>query len=278
MKSDIARLLLLVTAFAPLAPAAVVFTPAPDGAPPWPVEDVYTMADDGTNVRALTNDGHSHDPAWSPDGKRILFVHDAALQASNSESDSHHPVELYVMDRNGANRRLIRRRTPVIYSAAWSPDGKMLAVNTIMDVSANRAGLVILSADGSGQPRPVVENAYTAAWSPDGNKIAVSIEQPRGRWSIHVLSPDGSGDVASPIRQSQRETQPGRPAGTDRVRRISRQRWEATDFRDECGWQPAPSNHFRSQLVLQPSFLVARWTSLRVLLRFGIGPLWQGNL
>jgi TolB protein len=204
-----AILAVIVVAFAQPAAAAIVFTHAPDGGPFLPIEDIYTMADDGTNVRALTSDGHSHDPAWSPDGKRILFVHDAALQAtpasaSKKESDSHRPVELYVMDRDGGNRHLIRRMEPVIYSAAWSPDGKMLAVNAITDDAAKsaqstgepaRSGLFLLNANGSGQPQLIFRNAFTPAWSPDGSKLAVSVEQPRGIWSLHVLNRDGSGDA-----------------------------------------------------------------------------------
>ena len=52
----------------------IVFTHAPDGGPPWPVEDIYSMSGNGTHRKALTNDGHSHDPAWSPDGRRIVFI------------------------------------------------------------------------------------------------------------------------------------------------------------------------------------------------------------
>jgi Tol biopolymer transport system component len=64
----------------PQSAGTIVFVHAPNGGPPWPVEDIYTMDAGGRNVKALTHDGHSSNPAWSPDGKRILFVHDAALQ------------------------------------------------------------------------------------------------------------------------------------------------------------------------------------------------------
>jgi hypothetical protein len=91
----------LILAVAMLAPgqqesATVVFTHAPDGGPPWPVEDIYAMDADGANVRALTRDGHNHNPAWSPDGQHVLYVHDAALQKpmpnERSEFASHHPI------------------------------------------------------------------------------------------------------------------------------------------------------------------------------------------
>jgi Tol biopolymer transport system component len=109
MKSRLLLLLILALVASGQAQknaGTIVFIHAPDGGPPWPVEDVYAMDADGTNVRALTNDGHSHHPIWSPDGKRLLFVHDSSLetQASPREQkqyESHHPVELYLMDRDG---------------------------------------------------------------------------------------------------------------------------------------------------------------------------------
>lgn len=187
--------------------ATIVFIHAPDGGPPWPVEDIYAMNADGTNVRALTNDGHSHRPVWSPDGKRILFVHDSALQTSaapreEKQYESHHPVELYVMDRDGGNSYLLRRFEPVIHSVAWAPDGKTLAISGTRETSVDRsqpgqrqAGLFLVPADGQGELRFLRSNAWTPCWSPDGRKLAFSVELPRGQWALHVTNADGSNDV-----------------------------------------------------------------------------------
>ena len=47
----------------------------------------------GENPRKLTkNPGVDHDPAWSPDGKRIAY---------SSERDRN--TDIYVMDTNGRN-------------------------------------------------------------------------------------------------------------------------------------------------------------------------------
>ncbi|MGH9665504.1 MAG: TolB family protein, partial [Bryobacteraceae bacterium] len=83
----------------------IAYEHAPDGQAPWPVIDIYSSAADGTNVKALTRDGHSHSPSWSPDGRRILFIHDAALRTKpayreSKKFESYHSVELYVMDRD----------------------------------------------------------------------------------------------------------------------------------------------------------------------------------
>jgi Tol biopolymer transport system component len=194
----------------------IVYMHAPDGSPPWPVTDIYSINTDGSNVKALTRDGHSHNPSWSPDGRRILFIHDSTLSAKppyreQNGFESYHPIELYVMDADGGNRHLIRRLEPVIFSAAWSPDGKTLAITCIPEARANRpqptdepmpAGLFLLRSDGRGKLRLLFPNAFTPSWSPDGKKLAFSVDQPRGQWAVHVANSDGSGDVqlTSPSR------------------------------------------------------------------------------
>ena len=194
----------------------IVYTHAPDASAPWPVNDIYSMAADGGNVKALTNDGHSHNAVWSPDGRRILFIHDSALETKPAYREqkgfeSYHPIELQVMDKDGRNRHLLRRLEPVIYSAAWSPDGKTVAVNCITEPLAKlphpadepvRAGLFLLPANGQGEPQLLFRGAFTPAWSPDGKKLAFSVENPRGMWAVHVANADGSHDVqlTDPIR------------------------------------------------------------------------------
>lgn len=187
----------------------VVYEHAPDGGEPWPVIDIYSMAGDGSNVKALTNDGHSHNPSWSPDGRHILFIHDSTPRTKpayreQKGSESYHSVELYVMNADGSNRKLLRRLEPVIYGAAWSPDGKTLAIACIPEAWANiprpadepmRAGLFLLPANGQGDLRLVLPNAFSPSWSPDGKKLAFSVDHPRGRWAIHVANSDGSHDV-----------------------------------------------------------------------------------
>jgi Tol biopolymer transport system component len=208
-------LLAMTALFQPSASAqqqsvgTIVYMRTPEGSAGWPVTDIYSVAGDGSNAKALTNDGHSHNAVWSPDGRRILFIHDSALETKPAYREqqgfeSYHPVELQVMDKDGRNRHLLRRIEPVIYDAAWSPDGKTLAITSITEALANlphaadepvRAGLFLLPANGQGELRLLFRSAFTPAWSPDGKKLAFSVENPRGMWAIHVANSDGSHDV-----------------------------------------------------------------------------------
>lgn len=166
-----------------VAAGVIAYTHARDGEAPWPAQDVFTVREDGTEVRRLTSDGRSFNPSWSPDGKRVLFISEVKQR----------PVELSVMDADGRNRRVLRVIEPVIYSAAWSPDGRFIAVSALQ---GSRMGLYLLPASGEGELRPVAESGWQPSWSPDGKKLAFSVERPRGRWAIHTANVDGSGDVA----------------------------------------------------------------------------------
>lgn len=235
--------------------STIAFTRAPDATAPWPTTDVYVMNGDGSGVRALTRDGHSHNPSWLPDGRRILFVHDSTLQGRPAypeplEFASHHPVELQVMDAaDGGNRRLLRRIEPVIYGAAASPDGKAIAVTCLAGRPATpaspadpmQAGLYLLSSDGSGELRLLFRNAYTPAWSPDGKRLAFSVEKPRGQWAVHVANANGTGgsrQLTDPRRLG------GSPAWSPDGRRVAFSEQAASGGGGTGGQQPRQQQVF----------------------------------
>jgi Tol biopolymer transport system component len=157
----------------------IVYERVPENSGPWPTIDIYSINEDGSNERALTQDGHSHAPSWSPDGKHILFVHDAALQKpdpygpyrEHGEYTTHHPVELYVMNRDGSEPRLLKRMEPLIDGAASSPDGKKIVIQAAADPPLGIC-LFLWSTDGQSEPRLLFPYpAAWPAWSPSGKKI-----------------------------------------------------------------------------------------------------------
>lgn len=174
----------------------IAYTRAPDGAGPWPIQDICTIRANGSDDRCLTSDGHSHHPAWSPGGRRILFIHDSTLSTrppykETDEYKSHHPIELSIMDADGRNRRVLCTIEPVIYSVAWSPDASTLAISA----AAPTAGVFLLPATGEGELRLWKPNAWSPSWSPDGKRLAFTVEAPRGQWAIHTANRDGTNDV-----------------------------------------------------------------------------------
>jgi Tol biopolymer transport system component len=70
--------------------------------------DIYLITSDGTGITPLTNDGKSHDPAWSPDGAKIAFVSTRNSERTTFMDSTFRTSELYVMDADGSNERLVR--------------------------------------------------------------------------------------------------------------------------------------------------------------------------
>ena len=86
--------------------------------------NIFIMDVDGTNVRALTHGGWNLSPTWSPDGTRIAFVslRNSTCGTSLTDAPAFCTSELYVMNADGSNVRLLRsKRNEKIVTPAWAP-------------------------------------------------------------------------------------------------------------------------------------------------------------
>jgi Tol biopolymer transport system component len=113
------------------------------------------------NLTSSMDDSYEREPAWSPDGLRIVFT------ASSYTAYSPH---LFVVDINGGNLRQVSDY--VGFNPVWSPDGKHITFVTyqengsinlfVMDADGNNVGVLTSSSTGGSSP----------TWSPDGRQIA----------------------------------------------------------------------------------------------------------
>ncbi len=157
--------------------------------------DVFVMDANGANRTNLTNttvvDGFSD---WSPGGSTIAFVKTPATECSSAEEQG----DIYAMDTDGGNKRVLANNSAGESRPAYSPDGSKIAYFR-GTASSLGAGLYVMNADGSGQTRigpdlDIGDNGKPT-WSPDGTKIAFAGNFPGvfGPNQIFVINADGTG-------------------------------------------------------------------------------------
>lgn len=187
-------------------------------------KDLYVADYDGASaVRVLSNGTINLSPAFTPDGKEVLFtsyvsgrpkIHSfnllsgktrliagfKGLNAAPAVSPDGDRIacvltkdgnaEIYLLDRRG---RIIRRltRTRAIESApSFSPDGRELVF------TSDRSGspqIYIMDMEGLNVRRITFRGRYNDSpdWSPEGDMILFVSRTNRGRFDICMIAPSG---------------------------------------------------------------------------------------
>jgi TolB protein len=140
---------------------------------------------DGTPQRPVPNtDMGDGRPVWSPDGARIVWDGDAWYRA-NSIS---HPLWQAAPDGSGITA--LGSVAAWFYDPDFSPEGGRLAFS-------NETNIFVSNADGSGVTRltNLTTRARTPAWSPDGARLAFWSNR-NGQYEIWVMNADGTNPVS----------------------------------------------------------------------------------
>jgi Tol biopolymer transport system component len=109
-------------------------------------DEIYVVDADGTGLRRLTNNWKSDGtPAWSPDGRKILFLRSGWRDSAEVEGD------VYVMNADGSGQRNLTRSVTRPFATerapAWSPDGRKILFVSNRDRNSE---IYVMNADGSG--------------------------------------------------------------------------------------------------------------------------------
>jgi Tol biopolymer transport system component len=130
------------------------------------LNDIWLM-DQGQRPRRLTDDDYyESDPAWSPDGTRIVY-----------SSDKAGTPDLYILDLGTFSEQRLTGLEGAEVSAAWSPDGSQIAFQDhtgathTVEVATGSVRQVLLSLFAPGKP----------SWAANGHTIAIAALKPYSR-------------------------------------------------------------------------------------------------
>jgi Tol biopolymer transport system component len=149
-------------------------------------------------------------PAWSPDGRKLVFVAQLRESAGLCDTAGACNDEIFVINGDGSGLRRLTRNAVPDGQPTWSPDGQKIAFVSPRDGAGD--DVFVMNADGSDQ-RNLTRKAGDQGgphWSPDGQAImftAVPDGQPLevggavsagGAYrDVYVMNADGSGNGTS---------------------------------------------------------------------------------
>lgn len=171
--------------------------------------NIWVVNADGSGAHPLTKLARSvrfigsYGVAWSPDGRRLAFISDRALDGSNAQN-TNEITNVWVMNADGSGLRPLTKLTAALTQVSgplvWSPDSRKLAFswNRALDnsdavESVSPSNIWVVNEDGSGlKPLTRTTDKFLSAsepdWSPDGSKLIFLFKD-----SIWMMNGDGSG-------------------------------------------------------------------------------------
>jgi Tol biopolymer transport system component len=149
--------------------------------------DVAPLYDGGAGVLAA---------AWSPEGSRLAYI----LEEPGPR------YAIVVADADGSNAMTIVDEEgtgavgPDLIDLSWSPDGSQIAYSgRVVEDGVARRTILIVDADGNGEPTALDGHWESVSWSPDGERLLISgfpgVERP---FHVYTVRPDGSGLIRLP--------------------------------------------------------------------------------
>lgn len=150
--------------------------------------ELYLIDSNGKELKRLTNDDiYDNDPAFSPNGKQIVF------RSKRSEYD-----ELWIMDDNGGNLRRLTHypkdepEDKGAYHASapfWEPNRNIIS---FASKQKGNYSIFTIKPDGTGLKQITTGklDEMWHSWSPDGKWIAYDGTDDQGNYDIYLMHLD----------------------------------------------------------------------------------------
>jgi Tol biopolymer transport system component len=158
---------------------------------------IFVIGAGGGEVRQLTNFGHN--PAWSPDGTRILFASEGVTDPSTRRTLSN----LFTVEVESGEQRRLGDIDAV--QPSWSSDGSRIAFWSVMRDGqlTSQRDIWTMRSDGTEPVRVTDDRAvdWSPAWSSDGTHLLFSSDRGGNMnlWSLPIDST--SGGASGPPQQ-----------------------------------------------------------------------------
>jgi TolB protein len=151
-------------------------------------EQIWTIRKDGSNPRRLTRGTVDSNPAWSPEGDRIVFHR---LTPGGGD--------VYVMSARGRKATRLTDQEGLDGYPAWSPDGNRIAY-THNDDDREISRVFVMDSDGTDVVKLTGKrrSSFLPTWSPNGGRIAFVRTVPCGSgakrcgMALFVMDDDGT--------------------------------------------------------------------------------------
>ncbi|MFH1765710.1 MAG: hypothetical protein ABIF09_16090 [Gemmatimonadota bacterium] len=146
---------------------------------------------DGTGLRTLYRDesvGWINAVSWSPDGAHVLA-------SVIRQGDTRQILQITVPD--GASRILKTTGPEPLGQMSFSPDGRFVVFDRVVDEGSENRDIYLMAADGSREVRIVEHPAidFVLGWAPDGEQILFASDRQGtlGAWLLRLVDGEPSG-------------------------------------------------------------------------------------